>query len=96
MRIDVTLEFDAEDGTDPDAFGERVLCAIETSPMFSTSPEGRLMLAALNLENTADQVLTRHAIVCTCRRVPGRPARSSDIDPACPVHIPTEPKDPTP
>lgn len=37
-----------------------------------------------------------HDLRCTCRTVPGRPARSSDIDPACPVHIPTEPKDPTP
>lgn len=33
---------------------------------------------------------------CTCRIVAGRPARSADIDPACPVHIPTDPKDPTP
>lgn len=53
----------------------------------------RPALAALNLENTGDQVLARHGIRCTCRNVAGRPARSADIDPACPLHIPTDPKD---
>lgn len=43
-HIDVTLTFKAEEGTDPDEFGEAVLCAIQRSPEFATDVDGDLHL----------------------------------------------------
>ena len=56
---------------------------------FCETSRGELLAIAV------DQ-LSALLMVCKCKRVPGRPARSSDIDPACLIHIPTDPKEPTP